>query len=112
MNAKKLAIVSIAAGTTMILKNWNKVYGNNTQSSVKAPAFQTAYTKTESLAPVDFEKVFPEMTSVGSGVIDFKRIFAESDKAGIKHYFVENDYPKSEFDNIQASYKYLHDLRY
>jgi len=62
--------------------------------------------------PVDFEKVFPEMTSVGSGVIDFKRIFAESDKAGIKHYFVENDYPKSEFDNIQASYKYLHDLRY
>jgi sugar phosphate isomerase/epimerase len=52
------------------------------------------------------------MTSVGSGVIDFKRIFAESDKAGIKHYFVENDYPKSEFDNIQASYKYLHDLRY
>ena len=63
-------------------------------------------------APVDFEKVFPEMTSVGAGVIDFKRIFAESDKAGIKHYFVENDYPKSEFDNIQASYKYLHDLRY
>jgi sugar phosphate isomerase/epimerase len=62
--------------------------------------------------PVDFEKVFPEMTSVGDGVIDFKRVFAQSDKGGIKHYFVENDYPKSAFENIQASYTYLRGLRY
>ena len=52
------------------------------------------------------------MTSVGNGVIDFKKIFAQSDKAGIKHYFVENDYPKSEFDDIRASYEYLHKLQF
>lgn len=62
--------------------------------------------------PVDFEKVFPEMTSVGSGVIDFKRVFAQSEKAGIKHYFVENDYPKSQFGDIEASYAYLAKLTF
>jgi sugar phosphate isomerase/epimerase len=62
--------------------------------------------------PVNFDNVFPEMTSVGNGVIDFKKIFAQSDKAGIKHYFVENDYPKSEFDDIRASYEYLHKLQF
>ena len=63
-------------------------------------------------APVNFDNVFPKMTSVGNGVIDFKKIFAQSDKAGIKHYFVENDYPKSEFDDIRASYEYLHKLQF
>jgi sugar phosphate isomerase/epimerase len=62
--------------------------------------------------PVNFDNVFPEMTSVGNGVIDFKKIFAQSDKAGIKHYFVENDYPKSEFEDIRASYEYLHKLKF
>jgi sugar phosphate isomerase/epimerase len=62
--------------------------------------------------PVNFDNVFPEMTSVGNGVIDFKKIFAQSDKAGIKHYFVENDYPKSEFEDIRASYEYLHKLQF
>src|SRR5579863_546528 len=35
------------------------------------------------------------MTEAGSGVIDWKRIFAQSAKAGIKHYFVEHDEPAS-----------------
>ena len=70
-----LLIVSIAAGTTMILKNWNKVYGNNTQSSVKAPAFQTAYTKTESLAPVDFEKA---ATAAVPSVVHIKTVINTS----------------------------------
>jgi len=29
------------------------------------------------------------MTEVGSGIIDWKLIFKQSDKAGVKHYFVE-----------------------
>ncbi len=62
--------------------------------------------------PVDFEKVFPQMTSVGSGSIDWKKIFAHSKEAGIKHYFVEQDYPKDPFQNIQASYTYLDKLRW
>lgn len=62
--------------------------------------------------PVDFEKVFPEMTAVGSGSIDWKHIFAHSGEAGIKHYFVEHDYPKQPFENIKASYAYLEKLRF
>jgi sugar phosphate isomerase/epimerase len=47
------------------------------------------------------------MTDVGQGDIDWKRIFAQSDKAGIQHYIVENDEPKSAFDDIKISYDYL-----
>jgi sugar phosphate isomerase/epimerase len=47
------------------------------------------------------------MTDVGQGEIDWKRIFAQSDKAGIQHYIVENDEPKSAFDDIKISYDYL-----
>jgi sugar phosphate isomerase/epimerase len=62
--------------------------------------------------PVDFEKVFPEMTAVGTGSIDWKKICAHSKEAGIKHYFVEQDYPKDAFQNITASYGYLEKLRW
>ncbi|HMD33090.1 MAG TPA: hypothetical protein VKG84_14340 [Candidatus Acidoferrales bacterium] len=44
--------------------------------------------------------------------IDWKRIFARSDQAGIKHYFVENDDAQSPFDDIKISYDYLSALRF
>jgi sugar phosphate isomerase/epimerase len=52
------------------------------------------------------------LADVGQGTIDWKRIFAQSGKAGIKHYFVENDEPKSAFDDIKISYDYLNKLRF
>ncbi len=52
------------------------------------------------------------MADVGQGSIDWKNLFAHADKAGIKHYFVENDDPKSAFDDIKISYTYLRDLRF
>ncbi|PYT61270.1 MAG: sugar phosphate isomerase/epimerase [Acidobacteria bacterium] len=52
------------------------------------------------------------LADVGQGSIDWKRIFAHSGKAGIKHYFVENDEPKSAFDDIKISYTYLRDLKF
>ena len=52
------------------------------------------------------------MTEVGSGVIDWKRIFSHADEAGIQHYFVEHDSPKDPFASIAASYKYLSTLRF
>jgi hypothetical protein len=52
------------------------------------------------------------MADVGQGSVDWKRTFAQSGKAGIKHYFVENDYPKSAFDDIKISYDYLHALHF
>jgi sugar phosphate isomerase/epimerase len=52
------------------------------------------------------------LADVGQGATDWKRIFAQSGKAGIKHYFVENDDPKSAFDDIKISYDYLHNLQF
>jgi len=53
-----------------------------------------------------------EMTEVGSGSIDFKRIFAQSEKAGIQHYFVEHDQPKAPLDSSKTSFEYLERLRF
>jgi sugar phosphate isomerase/epimerase len=52
------------------------------------------------------------MADVGQGSIDWKNLFAHSGNAGIKHYFVENDYPKSAFDDIKLSYDYLNKLQF
>ena len=51
-----------------------------------------------------------DLTEVGSGTIDWKRIFAQSDKAGIKHYIVEHDHPKQPLESIKGSYDYLSKL--
>ena len=52
-----------------------------------------------------------EMEPVGSGSIDWKRIFAKRELAGIKHYFVEHDNaadgPGGAFASITSSYNYL-----
>jgi len=52
------------------------------------------------------------LEDVGKGTIDFKRIFAQSAKGGIKHYFVENDDAKTPFEDIKISYDYLSGLRF
>lgn len=59
----------------------------------------------------DFDKNHT-MVDVGKGAIDWKAIFAKSDVAGIKHYFVEFDNPKDPFASVQASYEYLKNLRF
>ena len=52
-------------------------------------------------------------TEVGRGVIDFKEIFAASEQAGIKHYFVEQDEtPASPFASIKTSIDYLKRLEF
>ncbi len=53
-----------------------------------------------------------KMVDVGQGKIDFRSIFAQSDKAGIKHYFVEHDQPADPIATIRNSYNNLHALRY
>ena len=44
---------------------------------------------------------------VGSGTIDFKRIFANSASAGMQHFFVEHDNPKDPFTSIKSSFEYI-----
>lgn len=47
-------------------------------------------------------------TEVGSGVIDFKKIFAASKTAGMKHFFVEQDVcPGPPLESIEKSINYL-----
>ncbi len=52
------------------------------------------------------------MTDVGAGTIDWKRIFAQRDQAGIRHCFVEHDQPPDAFASIRASYEYLKRLEF
>jgi sugar phosphate isomerase/epimerase len=64
-------------------------------------------------APVPFDQAIPNITDVGTNdVIDWKRIFAKADQAGIRHYFVEHDAAPSPFDSLNASAKYLNTLRF
>ena len=53
-----------------------------------------------------------KMADVGQGKIDWKRIFAKQDQAGIKHFFVEHDQPPQPFQDIAASYNYLKTLEF
>jgi sugar phosphate isomerase/epimerase len=58
----------------------------------------------------NFGDSLKDMTAVGNGIIDWKKIFAQSDKAGIKHYIVEHDKPEDSIQSITESYQYLSKL--
>ena len=53
-----------------------------------------------------------KMADVGQGKIDWKRIFAKRDQAGIKHFYVEFDQPPQPLQDIAASYGYLKNLEF
>lgn len=74
--------------------------------------------------PLDFFKRYPhrfpllhvkdataaparDMVDVGSGSIDFRKIFAKSAASGQKHIYVEHDNPKDPLATATASYKHL-----
>lgn len=52
------------------------------------------------------------MVDVGAGKINFKKIFARREQAGIRHAFVEHDEPPDPFASIRASYEYLKRLEF
>lgn len=47
------------------------------------------------------------MADVGAGVIDWAGLFARSEQAGLRHYFVEHDQPRDPLASVEASYRYL-----
>ncbi len=73
----------------------------------KLPDHKTVYS-----GHFDGDETIANMTAVGSGVIDWKRIFAHSEQAGVKHYFVEHDEPKHPMEVARDSYNYLAKLRF
>ena len=49
-----------------------------------------------------------KFTEVGNGIIDFKKIFTQSKKAGLQYFFVEQDIcPGDPFDSITQSITYI-----
>jgi sugar phosphate isomerase/epimerase len=66
------------------------------------------------MLPKPTPDVAPEgvMTDVGKGSIDWKRIFSHAGQAGIRHYFVEYDWPKAPLEDIRTSYTYLKQLTF
>jgi sugar phosphate isomerase/epimerase len=52
------------------------------------------------------------MGDVGTGIIDWRAIFAHRKQAGIEHVFAEHDDPPNPFASISASYRYLRRLRF
>jgi sugar phosphate isomerase/epimerase len=61
--------------------------------------------------PQDFGDT-ADLTEVGSGIINWKDLFAHAGKAGIKIYIVEHDHPKEPIESIKASHDYLEKLRF
>lgn len=54
-----------------------------------------------------------EITEVGNGTIDFAKIFAARKKAGLKHWFVEQDISKGDiFESLKSSHKFLSSQKY
>ncbi len=45
------------------------------------------------------------MVDVGKGVIDFAAIFAQRERAGIEHFFIEHDQPEDPLESVRASYQ-------
>jgi sugar phosphate isomerase/epimerase len=52
------------------------------------------------------------MVDVGKGTIDFARIFARREQAGIRHAFVEHDDPADPLATLRTSYQHLAQLRW
>jgi sugar phosphate isomerase/epimerase len=53
-----------------------------------------------------------DMVDLGTGRIDFAKIFAHGAEAGIKHYFVEHDQPKDPLEFARRALTYLKALEY
>ena len=55
----------------------------------------------------DLDKTTMQPAEVGSGIIDFKRIFDNAGESGMKYFFVEQDMAPHPFEDVTVSYNYL-----
>lgn len=58
----------------------------------------------------DLDKVTKNPAEVGTGIVDFKRIFDNAKASGMKYFFVEQDGAPQPLQNVTNSYNYLHTL--
>jgi sugar phosphate isomerase/epimerase len=53
-----------------------------------------------------------QMVAVGEGEIDFAGIFARTEQAGLRHFFVEHDEPRDPIASIRTSFEHLRQLAF
>ncbi len=58
----------------------------------------------------DLDKVNKSPAEVGSGIVDFKRVFEHAKESGMKYFFVEQDQPPQPLQNVTNSYNYLNKI--
>jgi sugar phosphate isomerase/epimerase len=58
----------------------------------------------------DLDKNTMNPAEVGTGVVDFKRIFDNAKESGMKYFFVEQDGAPQPLQNVTNSYSYLNKL--
>jgi sugar phosphate isomerase/epimerase len=58
----------------------------------------------------DLDKTNLMPAEVGSGIVDFKRIFENAKLSGMKYFFVEQDMAPQPLQNVTNSYAYLNKL--
>jgi sugar phosphate isomerase/epimerase len=58
----------------------------------------------------DLDKHTMNPAEVGTGVVDFKRIFDHAKESGMKYFFVEQDGAPQPLENVTVSYNYLNKL--
>jgi sugar phosphate isomerase/epimerase len=58
----------------------------------------------------DLDKNTMNPAEVGSGVVDFKRIFENAELSGMKYFFVEQDQAPQPLQNVTNSFNYLKKL--
>ena len=64
--------------------------------------------KPEAGGAAPIQSIMPDITDVGTNdIVDWQRILARSEQAGIRHYFVEHDNPKDPYASLKSSYDYL-----
>jgi sugar phosphate isomerase/epimerase len=60
----------------------------------------------------DMKAESKDFAEIGNGTIDFKTIFEAREKAGLKHWFVEQDSSdKDMFESLKISTDYIANLR-
>jgi len=55
----------------------------------------------------DLDKVKQQPAEVGTGIVDFKRIFDNAKESGMKYFFVEQDGAPQPLENVTHSFNYL-----
>ena len=58
----------------------------------------------------DLDKTTMNPAEVGTGIVDFKRIFDNAKESGMKYFFVEQDGAPQPIQNVTNSYNYLKKL--